>query len=79
MGAAAAPDPSQSIGGSDLPGQPGTAPAANEQQEASCSGPMSEARSIYRQLADLDPMRRGYYEDAEAGRAHVVLNPERVA
>ncbi len=43
------------------------------------SGALAEARSIYGQLVDIDPMRRGYYEDARAGKANVVLNPERVA
>ena len=37
------------------------------------SGPAAEARSIYRRLADVDPLRRGYYQDAADGKAYVVL------
>ena len=74
----AAPDPSQPSAGAASAGKSGTAAAAGSQPEGPGSGPLSEARSIYGQLADIDPMRNGYYEDAQAGRAHVVLNPERV-
>ena len=48
-------------------------------RQSPSSGPLAEARSIYGQLADIDPMRRGYYDDARGGKANVVLNPERVA
>lgn len=37
------------------------------------SGPAAEARSIYRRLAEVDPLRKGYYQDAADGKAYVVL------
>lgn len=36
-------------------------------------GLLGEARAIYARLALLDPLRRGYYEDAAAGKAFVVV------
>lgn len=46
---------------------------ATEEGGGGGSGPAAEARSIYRRLAEVDPMRKGYYEDAAAGKAYVVL------
>ena len=37
------------------------------------SSHVAEARTIYSKLAGLDPLRRGYYQDAAAGKAHVVV------
>eukprot|EP00198_Chlamydomonas_reinhardtii_P003049 XP_001692385.1 predicted protein [Chlamydomonas reinhardtii] len=34
---------------------------------------LEEARGIYRRLMDIDPLRRGYYQDALEGRAFVVV------
>ena len=34
---------------------------------------VAEAPMIYSKLADLEPLRRGYYQDAAAGKAHVVV------
>lgn len=34
---------------------------------------LQQAHGIYAQLMELDPMRRGFYEDAMAGRAFVVV------
>jgi geranylgeranyl transferase type-2 subunit alpha len=34
---------------------------------------LEEARSTYGRLMDLDPQRRGYYQDALEGRAFVVV------
>ncbi|KAG2434746.1 hypothetical protein HXX76_007634 [Chlamydomonas incerta] len=34
---------------------------------------LAEARAIYRRLMDIDPLRRGYYQDALEGRAFVVV------
>ena len=33
------------------------------------------AETAYERLSALDPLRSGYYKDAAAGRAHVVLRP----
>jgi len=33
---------------------------------------LARVASAYRRLAAIDPLRRGYYEDAAAGRARVV-------
>lgn len=34
---------------------------------------LQEARAAYGRLMDLDPLRRGYYQDAMEGRAFVVV------
>jgi hypothetical protein len=63
-------DSAQATAGDGEPaaGAPGSAaPAA-----ASLAAQVAEG---YARLKELDPMRRGYYEDAEAGRAHVVARP----
>ncbi|KXZ54759.1 hypothetical protein GPECTOR_4g829 [Gonium pectorale] len=40
---------------------------------ADCEALLAEARSIYGRLMVLDPLRRGYYQDAIDGRAFVVV------
>ncbi len=41
---------------------------------------LEEARGLYRELIEIDPLRRGYYEDCLAGKAHVKLSaPENVS
>ncbi|KAL4433395.1 hypothetical protein ABPG77_010248 [Micractinium sp. CCAP 211/92] len=39
----------------------------------------TEIAGGYAQLIELDPLRRGYYEDARDGRAHVVAKPTAAA
>ena len=78
-GPATASTASQASAGPFLSDEQDTQTAAGDDPGRSGGGPLAEACSIYEQLADIDPMRTGYYEDAKAGRAHVVLNPERVA
>jgi geranylgeranyl transferase type-2 subunit alpha len=34
---------------------------------------LEEVGGIYRRLMDIDPMRKGYYQDAADGRAFVVV------
>ena len=48
-------------------GQGQAAPAA--------AAPAAEVAEGYRRLAELDPLRAGYYRDAAEGRAHVVARP----
>ena len=36
-------------------------------------GLLSEAHQIYKRLAEIDPMRRGYYSDALSGSARVTI------
>ena len=50
-----------------------TEPGEIEAGDGDC-GYAAEARSIYRQLVDVDPLRRGYYADAAKGEANVVLH-----
>ncbi|KAG2496268.1 hypothetical protein HYH03_005501 [Edaphochlamys debaryana] len=38
-----------------------------------CAAAAAEARELYGRLAAVDPMRRGFYEDAAEGRAFVVV------
>ena len=45
---------------------------ANSVQHAA-SPASAAAEAAYSRLAHLDPLRRGYYSDAAAGLAHVVL------
>ena len=52
--------------------EPGATAAETSQPSADAPAGV-EARRLYEQLAALDPMRAGYYRDAAAGRAHVVL------
>ena len=52
--------------------EPGDAAAETSQPTADAPAGV-EAGRLYEQLAALDPMRAGYYRDAGAGRAHVVL------
>lgn len=42
-------------------------------QGETAEGLMRQARAMYQRLADLDPLRRGYYRDAAGGRAFVVV------
>lgn len=57
----------------------GLVPGAGGDANAASASPgpgqalLEEARGIYRRLMALDPMRRGYYEDALEGRAFVVV------
>lgn len=39
----------------------------------------AEVAGGYAQLIELDPLRKGYYEDARDGRAHVVAKPAAAA
>lgn len=52
--------------------EPGATAAETSQPSANAPAGV-EAGRLYEQLAALDPMRAGYYRDAAAGRAHVVL------
>ena len=52
--------------------EPGATAAETSQPTADAPAGV-EVRQLYEQLAGLDPMRAGYYRDAAAGRAHVVL------
>lgn len=42
-------------------------------QGESAEALLARAKEMYLRLADLDPMRRGYYRDAAEGRAFVVV------
>jgi hypothetical protein len=52
--------------------EPGATAAETSQPSADTPAGVQAGR-LYEQLAALDPMRAGYYRDAAAGRAHVVL------
>ena len=43
------------------------------------AGLAAEVAEGYARLKEADPLRRGYYQDAEQGRAHVVAKPSAVA
>jgi hypothetical protein len=72
-------DPGAAAGGSgaaDSSRSRGPEPGATAAESSQPSGDAPagvEAGRLYEQLAALDPMRAGYYRDAAAGRAHVVL------
>lgn len=55
------------------------AAAAATEAEAEAEGLAAEVAAGYARLIELDPLRRGYYEDALAGRAHVVARPQAAA
>lgn len=48
-------------------------PLLSKRQGEAPDALLAEARTAYRRLMVLDPMRRGYYEDAAEGRAFVVV------
>lgn len=37
----------------------------------------SKLKELYTELIQIDPMRKGYYEDALAGKAAVLVRPGR--
>jgi geranylgeranyl transferase type-2 subunit alpha len=42
-------------------------------QGESAEGLLGQAKALYSRLAELDPLRAGYYRDAAEGRAFVVV------
>ena len=48
-------------------------PAACAPQGEAADALLAAARAMYARLAELDPLRRGYYRDAAEGRAFVVV------
>jgi geranylgeranyl transferase type-2 subunit alpha len=42
-------------------------------EEGAAGALLEEARAAYRRLMQLDPLRRGYYQDALDGKAFVVV------
>ncbi len=63
-----ADDSQQSAAAADSPASGGSPAAPDASQEEAAT-----AEEIYERLKALDPMRSGYYRDAAAGRARVVL------
>lgn len=41
--------------------------------DPSDAGWRDEIRQLYRELSEVDPLRKGYYQDCLQGKAHVVL------
>jgi geranylgeranyl transferase type-2 subunit alpha len=57
-----------------------TSPAAAAAAAAgSGEGLAAQVAAGYARLIELDPLRRGYYQDAVEGRAHVVARPAAAA
>ncbi len=54
---------------------PVSAAAAAEGSPPEAAELAAEVRGIYAKLAEVDPMRAGYYQDAVEGRASVVMAP----
>lgn len=48
-------------------------------QDTECEALSDEVRQTYAKLAEVDPMRAGYYKDAMEGRAQVVMAPAAAA
>lgn len=51
----------------------GTSSGAERGAEGDGRALLDEAKSIYARLMQLDPLRRGYYQDALDGKAFVVV------
>ena len=47
--------------------------AGAEQQESNKEGCKRRLEQLYTELAEIDPKRKGYYEDALAGKASVLV------
>ena len=60
----------ESIGGAAAAGGGGRGVGGEQEGELA-----AEVRNLYARLAEVDPMRAGYYRDAVEGRASVVMTP----
>ena len=47
--------------------------AGAEQQESDNEGCTRRLKQLYTELAEIDPKRKGYYDDALAGKASVLV------
>ena len=66
--------PVDAEGGAAQQAAPDKPPPVGRPPASSAAGSAASLEAVaYRQLSQLDPLRAGYYADASAGRAHVVL------